>query len=69
MINGVIFNLLTWFLLTIMSARFSIDEIKRVCVKVQFKLIILHTVCQEWHSHDTEYVKSCCLIQIGSNFS
>ena len=39
-----IFNLLTWFLLTIMSPRFSIDEIKRLYVKVQFKLIILQYV-------------------------
>ena len=39
-----IFNFLTWFLLTIMSARFSIYESKRLCVKVQFKLIILQYV-------------------------
>ena len=39
-----IFNLLTWFLETIMSPRFSIDKIKRFYVKVQFKLIILQYV-------------------------
>ena len=39
-----IFNLLTWFLLTVMLPRFSIDEIKRLYVKVQFKLIILQYV-------------------------
>ena len=58
---GRIFNLLTWFLLTIMPAH--LDEIKRLCVEVQFKVVMLQYV------KSGAIIKSCCFIQIRSNFS
>ena len=52
-----IFNFLTWFLLTIMSARFSIDEIKRLCVKSAIQIDIT-TLCQELYNHHIEYFRT-----------
>ena len=51
-----------------MSARFSIDEIKSLSVMCKCSSNNT-TVCQEWCNHHIEHVKSCCLIQTGSNLS
>ena len=40
-----------------------LDEIKHLCVEVQFKLVMLQYV------KSGTVIKSCCFIQIGSNFS